>query len=141
MRQSPCVFQPKGKVLLYSRCLSEAVLPHSRRSRASLGAHYIARYSLCKGIGSTFPQNVVGAVHISTELTSIFSKVQAASSSDALAAKDVLFLVIGFVGRDRVQIDKAGLAGKALFSDFDLNANQRGFVRDHVNEARMWNAQ
>ncbi len=53
MLRFPCVFQPKGKVLPYSRCLSEAVLSHSRRSRASLGAHYLARYSLGSCLGST----------------------------------------------------------------------------------------
>src|SRR5260370_57591 len=46
MLRSPCAFQPKGKVLPYSRCLSEAVLSHSRRSRASLGAHYLCLHLL-----------------------------------------------------------------------------------------------
>ena len=38
MLQSPWTFRFRSKVLLYSPRLSEAVLSHSRRSRASLGA-------------------------------------------------------------------------------------------------------
>jgi hypothetical protein len=38
MLQSPWPFRFRSKVLLYSPRLSEAVLSHSRRSRASLGA-------------------------------------------------------------------------------------------------------
>src|SRR5215469_7594331 len=79
------------------------------------GVNYIARYSLCKGIRSTFAQDVVGTVHISTNLASIFGAIQAVSSPNPLSAKDVLFLIVGCVGRDRVQVKKAGFTGIALF--------------------------
>ena len=50
--------------------------------------NYGARYSLClrEGIGSTFAQDVVGAVHIGTDDAPIFGAVQAVSAPDALSA-------------------------------------------------------
>src|SRR6266568_8248485 len=70
------------------------------------GVNYIARYSLClrEGIGSTFAQDVVGAVHISADLASIFRAVQAVSPSNPLPAKEVFFLIVGCVVRNRVKI-------------------------------------
>src|SRR5436305_10269320 len=89
------------------------------------GVNYIARYSFClrEGIRSTFTQNVVCSVHISTDLASIFCAVQAVSPSDAFAAKNVFFLIVGFVVRYWVKIKKAGFARIALFPDFDLDTN------------------
>src|SRR5260370_18050427 len=125
MLRSPCAFQPKGKVLPYSRCLSEAVLSHSRRSRASLGAHYLGRYSLCtcisKCIRSTFTHNVVGTVHIGTDRASIFGAVQAVFPSDSFSAKDVLFLSVGFVARYGVKIKKGTFSVIALVFTFPLH--------------------
>src|SRR6266566_9862496 len=105
------------------------------------GVNYIARYPFClrEGIRSTFTQDVVCAVHISTDLASIFCTVQAVSPPNPLSAKGVFFLVVGFVSRKRVKINKARLAGIALFPDFHLDANERGFVGDHVNKSRMRN--
>ncbi len=122
MLQFPCVFQPRGKMLLYSLCLSEAVLSHSRRSRASLGAHYIARYSLCtcmcKCIGSTFAQNVIGSVDIGADLAPIFGAVQAVPPPNPLSTKDVPLLIVRLVVRDGIKIEKAGFARIAFFPDF-----------------------
>src|SRR5215470_9519731 len=79
----------------------------------------LGRYSLCtcisKCIGSTFTQNVVGTVHIGTDLASIFAAVQAVSPANPLCAKDVFFLIIGCVSRNRVKVNKARLTGIALF--------------------------
>src|SRR5437016_2468571 len=88
------------------------------------GVNYIARYSLClrEGIRSTFTQNVVGAVHICTNLASVFRAVEPVSPSNALSAEDVLFLIVGFVVRDGIKIKKARFTGIALFSDFHLDA-------------------
>src|SRR5436305_13495574 len=76
------------------------------------GLNYIGRYSLCtcisKCIRLTFAQNVVRAVHISTDLASIFGAIQPVSPPNPRSAKDVLFLINGCVGRDRLQIKKAG---------------------------------
>src|SRR6266568_5168846 len=91
------------------------------------GLNYIGRYSLCtcisKCIRLTFAQNVVGAVHIGANLASIFGAVQAISPPNPLPAKEVLFLIIGCVSRDGVEIKKAGSTGIALFSDFHLDAD------------------
>src|SRR6266699_2901489 len=112
-------------MLFYSPCLSEVTLSRDRRSQASLGAHYIARYSLClrEGIRSTFAQNVVCTVHICTDLASIFCAVQSVSAPDPLPAKDVLCIIIRFVVRNRVKINKAGFAGIALFLAFNLDTD------------------
>jgi len=114
-------------MLFYSPCLSEVTLSRDRRSQASLGAHYIGRYSLCtcisKCIRSTFTHNVVGTVHIGTDRASIFGAVQAVSPSDSFSAKDVLFLSVGYVGRNGVKIKKASFAGIALFSHFHLDTD------------------
>src|SRR6266446_5410002 len=80
------------------------------------GVNYVARYSLCKCIGSTFAQYVVCAVDISTDLASIFGTVQVVSSPNPFSTKAVLFLIIRFVVRKRVKINKACFAGIALFS-------------------------
>jgi hypothetical protein len=101
------------------------------------GVNYIARYSLCKRIGSTFAHNVVGTVYVGADLASIFGAVQAVPSPYPLPAKDVLFLIVGCVGRDEVQIKKAGLTGITLFSDFHRYAHERGFVGEHINEPCM----
>src|SRR2546425_8090873 len=102
--------------------------------------NYVGRWTLCKCIGFTFAQDVIGAVDISTDLASIFGAVQAISSPYPLSTKDVLFFIVGLVGRDRIEIKKAGFAGIALFRDFHLDADKRGFVRNHLDEARMRNA-
>jgi hypothetical protein len=91
------------------------------------GLNYIGRYTFCKGIRLTFPQYVIGAVHIGTDLAPIFGAVQAVSSSDPLSAKDMLFLIVGFVVGNGIKVKEAGFAGIALFSDFYLYANQSGF--------------
>ena len=97
-----------GKMLLYSLRLSEVMLWHDRRSLASLGAHLQeARYSLCKGIGSTFTQNVVGSVHVGTDDPPVFCAVQAGSRPNPFPAKSVLCLIIGLVCWDRIKIKKA----------------------------------
>ena len=105
------------------------------------GVNYIARYSLClrEGIGSTFTQDVVGAIHISAYRASIFGAVQAVSPSNPFPTKDVLFLIVGCVGGNRIKINKAGLTGIALFPDFELNPHESSFVGEHVNEPRMRN--
>src|SRR5256884_4546674 len=86
------------------------------------GVNYIARYPFClrEGIRSTFAQNVVGAVHISADLVPIFRTVQTVSPSNPLPAKEVLFLIVGCVVRDRIKVKKAGLTGVTLFPDFHL---------------------
>ena len=101
--------------------------------------NYIARYSLClrEGIRSTFAQDVVRTVDICTDLASIFAAVQALSPSNAPAAKAVLFLVVGCVGRNRVKIEKAGLTGIALLARDDLDAHQLCLVLEHRDEARV----
>src|SRR5271165_4336648 len=137
MLQSPCVFQLRGKVLLNSRCLSEAVLSHSRRSRASLGAHYIARYSLCECIGSTFAQNVVGAVDVGADDLSVFCSVQAGSRPDPLPTEGMFLLIACLVIGDRITVKKARLARIALFPDFHPDTDERRFIGQHVNEAAV----
>src|SRR6266481_8570046 len=109
-------------MLFYSPCLSEVTLSRDRRSQASLGAHYIGRYSLCiymcKRIRLTFAQDVVRAVHIRTDDLSIFCAVQAISPSNPLATERVLRVIIRLVGRDRVQIKNAGFCCVAFFLYF-----------------------
>src|SRR5260221_1814519 len=89
------------------------------------GVNYIARYTLClrEGIRPTFTQDVVRAVHICTDRAPVFCAVQAVSLADPFPAKEMLFLIVGCVGRKRVKIEKAGLTGIALFPDFDLDAH------------------
>src|SRR5258708_11355543 len=56
------------------------------------GVNYVARYSLClrEGIGSTFTQDVEGAIHINAYLASIFAALQAASAHYPDPTIDVL---------------------------------------------------
>src|SRR6266571_4291559 len=103
------------------------------------GVNYIARYSLCKGIGSTFTENVVCAVHIRADLASIFGAIQTVSATYALTAKDVLFLIVGFVVGEGIKVKKAGLTGIALFPDFYLDTHECSLVRDHLDEPCMRN--
>src|SRR5258708_9986212 len=112
---------PKSRALYCTRPIS--LLRLYGLNSKPYGVNYIARYSLClrEGIRSTFAQDIVGTVHIGTDLAPIFGAVQAVSASDALPAKEVLFYIVGFVGGNGVEIKKAGLTGIALFSDFDLD--------------------
>src|SRR6266571_1660305 len=104
-------------MLFYSPCLSEVTLSRDRRSQASLGAHYIGRYSLYlrEGIRSTFTQDVVCAVDISTDLASIFRAIQALSPPDPLSTKSMLLLIVWIVVGYRVKIKKTGFTGITLF--------------------------
>jgi hypothetical protein len=43
------------------------------------------------------------------------------------------------VDRQRIRIQKTGLAGVALLSDVDLDADQFGLVAQHGDKARMGN--
>src|SRR5258706_14621774 len=109
---------PKSRALYCTRPIS--LLRLYGLNSKPYGVNYIARYSLClrEGIRSTFAQDVVGTVHIGTDDASIFGAVQAVSPPDPLPAKDVRFLIVGWVGRDGVKIKKAGLTGIALFPHF-----------------------
>src|SRR5262249_23025176 len=119
------IFRHKGKVLLYSLCLSEAVLSHRRRSHASLGAHYIARYSLClrEGIGPTFAQDIICAVDICRDDAPVFRAIESVSPSNALSAKDMFFFIVRIIDGYFIQVKQARLTGIGLFGDLDLDAN------------------
>src|SRR5260370_21931619 len=114
---------PKSRALYCTRPIS--LLRLYGLNSKPYGVNYIARYTLClrEGIRSTFTQDVVGAIHISTDRASIFGAVQTVSPPDALSAKDMLLFIVGCVGRNRVKIKKAGFAGIALFSHFDLDTH------------------
>jgi hypothetical protein len=81
-----------------------------------------------------------GSVDVSTDHASVLRAIQALPLADPLAAKDMLFLIAGSVGRDRVQVQKAGFTGIALFGDFDLDTDQGCFVGEHVNKTSVRNA-
>ncbi|HLQ30518.1 MAG TPA: hypothetical protein VK140_14900 [Ktedonobacteraceae bacterium] len=83
--------------------------------------NYIARYSLCKRIGSTFTENVIGSVDIGAYLLSIFGTVQAVPAPNPFSTEDVLFFVIWPVVWKRIKVKKAGFTGIALFPDFYLD--------------------
>src|SRR4249920_119352 len=70
------------------------------------GVNYIARYSLCECIGSTFPQNVVGTVDIGADGSPVFCTVQTRSRPYPLPTKDVLFLIVLLVIGNRIKIKK-----------------------------------
>src|SRR5260221_13097037 len=117
-----CDYSSKKQSVLLTACFLLRL--HDLNSKP-YGVNYIARYSLClrEGIRSTFSQDVVGTVDIGTDRASIFGAVQALSPSNPFSAKDLLFFIVGFVGRDGVKIEKAGLTGIPRFPDFHLDTD------------------
>src|SRR5260370_7568213 len=109
-----CYYSSKNQSVLLTVCFLLRL--HDLNSKP-YGVNYVARYSLClrEGIGSTFTQDVVGAIHISAYLASIFAAVQAVSPSNPVPTKEVLFFVIGFVVWNRVKVKKTGFTGLTLF--------------------------
>ncbi len=69
--------------------------------------NYIARYSLCKCIRPTFAQDIICAVYVSTYLASVFGAIETVSWSNPLSTKDMLFLIVRLIVRERVQIKLA----------------------------------
>src|SRR5439155_11277898 len=96
--------------------------------------------SLREGIRSTFAQDVICAIDIRTDDTSIFRAIQSISPSNPLSTKDVLLLVIWLIVGDRIKVKKARFTGIGLFRDLYLDSNQCCFVGDHINEPGMRNA-
>ncbi len=86
---------------------------------------------LPKGVGDYFSQNVQAAVHVGVVVVSIGAAKQA--TLDALA--QVLLMLA-----NRLVVEKAALAGIALFRQDHLYANQLTLVAQHLNKSGVRDA-
>src|SRR5437660_5552929 len=96
--------------------------------------HCNSLYSLAKGVGRCFAQNVVRAVHIRIEEPLARCPVQATFHPSPAEAR----LLFHFpIGRDCIAVEETGLARVALFLQHHLYSDESGLVAEHVHKARM----
>src|SRR5262249_56141268 len=85
------------------------------------------------GGGEYFANGVVRAVHIRVDAPPIRCSIK--TTLHALATEGGNLLVA--VDRQSVRVEEARLAGVALLAEAHLDADQLGFVGQHLDEARM----
>lgn len=96
--------------------------------------NYIAPYSLCKRIGSTFANDIIRPVDIGIDGPPARGLAETAL---ALPAERRLILSFRIIGRQGVEIEKAGFTGIALFGHDHLHTHRFGLVSQQLDEAGM----
>src|SRR5713226_8282618 len=91
-------------------------------------------YPLAEGVGGCFSENVIAAVDICIQEALARCPIE---TTFYPSATELRFPAFFSVGRDGIAIEKAGLARVAFLLQDHLDADELGFVAEHLHEPCM----